>query len=208
MEPHFDNKLFYYRIKVFDWFPAEYYRCFACVCSIICWLMGCCQGAHTCARNGRLHCWMSRCHYCSAVQQLYFLSATVFTQHCWSRIQSNMEEFAAELRIIRSEQKIAQKQMELFQARLDLFNVTKQSAPAPEHPRAFNCPFQPCLWSCVKCSASSGIHHMKSCLCRPVDYHYQVGLTFFCFFITFIKNLTCVFRLFNCVCRISASIPG
>lgn len=35
----FDNKLFYYRIRVSVFCPTENYRCFASVCIIICWLM-------------------------------------------------------------------------------------------------------------------------------------------------------------------------
>ena len=45
----------------------------------------------------------------------------------------------------------------------------------PEDPRnIFRCPFVSCLWSCKKCSAASGIHHMQSCICRPEDYHLQI----------------------------------
>ena len=52
---------------------------------------------------------------------------------------------------------------------------TLVSKTDPEDPRnIFRCPFVSCLWSCKKCSAASGIHHMQSCICRPEDYHLQI----------------------------------
>jgi hypothetical protein len=53
------------------------------------------------------------------------------------------------------------------------FKIQKVEGASAQAP--FNWPFKPCGWSCQKCSASSGIHHMKSCDSRPDDFHIQVG---------------------------------
>jgi hypothetical protein len=87
---------------------------------------------------------------------------------------------------LRGENIVIQRQVDLLSARLDLLalSIPNQSPPilpnniVPESARTFHCPFHPCQWSGQKCSAASGIHHMHTCVNRPVGYHVEVGYAY------------------------------
>jgi hypothetical protein len=91
----------------------------------------------------------------------------------------------AALSKLRVENLVIQRQVELLSARLDLLVMSVNQSPpivpiivvepVVEPARTFHCPFRPCEWSVLKCSAASGIHHMHTCINRPVGYHYEVG---------------------------------
>jgi hypothetical protein len=111
----------------------------------------------------------------------------------------------AALSKLRVENLVIQRQVELLQARVDLLVLSvNQSSPivpipvVPEPARTFHCPFHPCLWSGSKCSAASGIHHMHTCVNRPVGYHYEVGYVYSATFSVFSNNCEQIVKRISC----------
>jgi hypothetical protein len=89
---------------------------------------------------------------------------------------------------LRVENLVIQRQVELLSARVDLLVLSIKESPTlkvapivPETARTFHCPFRPCTWSGIKCSAASGIHHMHTCVNRPECYHYEIVSRISCF---------------------------
>ena len=138
--------------------------------------------------------WLSiACFYCQSFVFRAVVVAMASQRRLLFDIHNTQLETVQLLREIRSKQDIIFAQSSP--------NVNSQLPHVPNQPdhtrssvdhRLFKCPFLHCRWIQEKCSAASGIHHMKSCNCRPdIGHHYLV----FCFSLLQKDYLLCLVTL-------------